>query len=221
MTEADHSLEETLQQEPKIFDLSDPKTRLEVLKRIETEPLSPGDKIIGMKTWADVSSIMPYLVRNIAAAAETDPAIQPNFKNIPDIEDVIRRRDKERGFWGTSKDFEITMLETDISFMRRTKRLRPTDPTLARTFMLSRTILYGQVVTANCTISLNDMGVTSKPNFYKDGEKKTRHFSGLICVEDREGKALDAIDRSRRSGASFGTGSHGRNTAGIKNLDKL
>jgi len=211
MTEADHSLAETLRQEPKVFDLSDPKTRREVLRRIEAEPLSPGDKIIGMKTWADVSTIIDSLIVKILATAEPDPAMERNLKNDPDIENVFRQRDKEKGFWGTSKGFEITMLKTDISFMGRTKRLCPTDPALARTFMISREILHRQRVSAACTLSLYDAGVTSKPN------ETTHYFSGMICAEDREGKALEAIDRSRKSPASFASSTYRRTGFGIKN----
>jgi len=193
----------------RVFDLTDPATRPETLRLLMSEPLNPEDKVVGMKTWAELSEVIDIFVARIATTSDPTPETRYKLKNPVDIKRAFATRDREKGFYGTSGQFEITMLPTDISFVRR-KRVQPIDESLARTFGLSRRIFStalpreGKLVLSACTISLADAGTVSKP-FYRDGIKNVHYYRSLIAMKNLDGgEALASINRSKRSLASSG-----------------
>jgi hypothetical protein len=202
-------------QEPKVFDLSNPTLRTENMGRIIAETLRPGDRIVGISSWEEVAKIVDILVKKVVIADDQDSNTKHNLKNNVDLKNSFDKHDKQKGFYGASRNFEMEFQPTDITFLNA-DRIHPTNPDLALTFTLLRTIFSstlpkkGEVVSALCTISMVDSGVTSKSNFYKDGVEKVHHYYGAVAIRNLDRKVFNKINRLSSSLSSFGQSTHKR-----------
>ncbi len=182
--------------ESAVFDFRDPNLQFEA-----------GVKIIGMKTWEEVTKVFTKLVLDIAEDAQLNTEIPIRILRHPDLTTQIQSRDIKHGFHGTSTGFTIEILPTDLSIVRPGRKTEP-DPKMARTFALSRVIHStalpneGAFVSTACTISLVGKGFSEFLNNYGDGKDITQNFGASTGLKPIDEAALIAIRDSRKTTTS-------------------
>lgn len=170
-----------------------------------------GVRITGIKTWEDITKVFAKLTSSIARDAKTDKDTPIHIVRHPNFEEQIKKRDMAHGFHGQSTGFEIEIMPTDLSFVKPGRKTKP-DPTLAKTFVLSRQIQSSALpknrttVLTACTVSLVDRGVFSYRNNYGDGLDYKHNFGASISLKPVDETALRIINGSKGTSASVGTG---------------
>lgn len=193
----------------KVFHFKDPHIQFE-----------EGTRIVGMENLADVNKVVNWLVSHTVFSVDPDPTINKDLRNAVDFTGRIETRDRDRGFIGRSKGFEVKIVPTDVSIVKG----KEADPASSRSFEFSRNIVSTALPTGSqravllCTVSLTDRGIKTserKHEVYDDetGELvkkalRTHYFSAAIHISPLDETPFDIISKKTKSTSSQLTVTH-------------